>query len=67
MSIFIFIGAVFLVFSILFYSRPNVIIKMNKFANKMVFADYQSLAYRKITAVVLFLVSLLMFYVGMML
>lgn len=64
MLVFILIGIVFLGFSAMFLFAPGLIIKMSELGNKLIFTDYSPVAYRKVSAVVLFLMSIVMFYLG---
>lgn len=64
MAVFIFAGVLFMVFSLLFFFAPGIIIKMSQIGNRLVFTDYRPVAHRKVSGVVLFAVSLVMFYIG---
>lgn len=62
MLVFLLIGIVFLGFSAMFFFAPGLIIKMSELGNKLIFTDYSPVAHRKVSAVVLLLMSIIMFY-----
>jgi hypothetical protein len=64
MFVFVLIGIVFLGFSAMFLFAPGLIIKMSELGNKLIFTDYSPVAHRKVSAVVLFLMSIVMLYLG---
>ena len=64
MPIFLAIGLLFLVFGLLFFFAPSVIVRMSEIGNKMIFADYNSMAHRKVSGAILLAMSFLMFYLG---
>ncbi len=67
MAIFIIAGLMFMGFSFLFFFAPGLIVKMSKIGNKLVFTDYGSVAHPKFSGTVLFIMSLVMLYVGVQL
>ncbi len=64
MPIFIAAGLLFLIFSILFFFAPEIIVKLSKIGNKMIFTDYRSVSHRKLSGIVLLIMSFVMFYLG---
>lgn len=65
MALFIAGSVLFFVVGILFLIAPNVLVKLSELGNKMIFTDHSPFAHRKVTAVILFLMSVVMFYVAM--
>jgi len=64
MYIFIIGGVLFFCLSYLFVFAPGIIIKLSEIGNKMVFTDYTPVAHRKLSGLVLFALSIIMFYLG---
>lgn len=64
MLLFIMLGVLFLVFSLLFFFAPKTIIKISEVGNKMIFTDHSTLAHRFFSGFILFVMSLIMFYLG---
>lgn len=64
MSFFMGAGLFFLLFSLMFFFAPNLIVKLSQLGNKMIFTDHGSVAHRRFTGFALFLMSILMFYIG---
>ena len=67
MVIFILAGLMFMGFSFLFFFAPGLIVKMSKIGNKLLFTDYGSVAHPKFSGAVLFIMSLVMIYIGVQL
>ncbi len=67
MAIFILAGLMFMGFSFLFFFAPGLIVKMSKIGNKLLFTDYGSVAHPKFSGAVLFIMSLVMLYMGVQL
>ncbi len=65
MAIFLFAGLVFLVFALLFWFAPDVIIKLSEIGNKMIFTDHRSFAHRRLSGIVLLIMSIIMFYMSL--
>lgn len=64
MYLFSLLGFVLLFFSLLFFFAPAILIRLSEFGNKLVFADYSSVAHRKLSGTVLLITSIIMFYLG---
>lgn len=64
MEFFIGIGLLSLLFSFLFFFAPGFIVKLSEIGNKLIFTDHGSVAHRKLTGVILLVISLVMFYLG---
>ena len=64
MSFFIIMGVLFLLFSVLFLFAPEFVIKLSEIGNKLIFTDHGSVAHRKLSGIVLLVMSLVMFYIG---
>ena len=64
MFLFIMLGVLFLVFSLLFFFAPKTIIKISEVGNKMIFTDHKTVAHRFFSGFILFVMSLIMFYLG---
>lgn len=61
----LFLGTVLLLFSVLFFFAPHVLVKLSELGNKLVFTDHTSVAHRKLSGTVLLITGLLMFYLGL--
>ncbi|MFQ5674497.1 MAG: hypothetical protein ACE5G1_01260 [bacterium] len=53
-----------MVFSLLFFFAPGIIVKMSQIGNRLVFTDYRPVEHRKLSGVILLAISLVMFYIG---
>jgi len=66
MLLFWILGFLFLLFSGLFFFAPNMIIKISEVGNRLIFTDEKAVAHRYWSAGFLLLMSILMFYFGLM-
>ncbi|MFQ5706876.1 MAG: hypothetical protein ACE5HO_05465 [bacterium] len=64
MPIFIFIGAILLLFSLMYLFTPKTIVKLSEIGNKLIFTDHGTVIHSKWSGIILLIVSLIMFYIG---
>ena len=64
MLFFVTLGLLFLLFSLLFFFSPKLIVKISEIGNRMIFTDYSTVAHRHWSGLVLLVMSLVMFYLG---
>ncbi|MCG8605867.1 hypothetical protein MJD09_12850 [bacterium] len=64
MVIFFIAGIMFLIFSVMFFFAPRVIVKLSQMGNKLIFTDYRYVSHRKLSGAVLLIMSAVMFYLG---
>ncbi len=57
-------GMLFLLFSLLFFFYPKMIVKISEIGNRMIFTDHSTVAHRYWSGLVLLIMSVLMFYLG---
>ena len=61
---FYFFGFLFLIFSFLFLFFPEVLIKLSEWGNKLVITDHEAVIHRKGLGVILFCLSIFMFFIS---
>ena len=61
---FFLISFTFLVFSILFLFFPEVLIKLSEWGNKLIVTDHKAVMHRKVVGVMLFGLSVLVFFIS---
>ena len=62
MLVFLIFGLLFLFFSLLFFFAPRAIVKISLITNKLIFTDHNTIAHRYWSGIILFVMSLVMFY-----
>lgn len=65
MALFFVLGLLFLVFSLLFFLAPKLIIRISEVGNRLIFTDHGTVAHRRWSGLVLLVMSVMMFYLGL--